>query len=348
MESRNELLTDSQRPNQLHAATYAQCPIPDRILAPFGRHALDVAFMAERVEGFRNALVELSHGQFHLLGFALSWRAKQGGDRPSLEQLAVAILRMKPRKLILGLAGACPDGLPGCLSKLPAQLMRNDDYLLLFDLLREPRAARVLWHVGRITPDLLALLHRLDPILRVRSFTAYLKTPKAVAGIEYLVAIVLKLDPGLDRVAVLRSLATVTSSQSLETWFTHWLSRSPFPTPPWAGNETLRPLTSAAELFSVALSFRNCLKGRLCNVLGGTAYYYVRTEPPSVVVELIKDPLGLWVLGTIEGVARKKIPHPIIRDLEQQLEGVGYRRVPDFAALPDSVNPMTWAVCPLF
>jgi hypothetical protein len=116
----------------------------------------------------------------------------------------------------------------------------------------------------------------------------------------------------------------------------------------WPGSETLRPLSSAAELFATALTFRNCLKGRLCNVLSGTAYYYVRTEPPSVIVELVKDSLGLWVLGTIEGVARAKIPPAILRDVESQIKAAGYRRVPDFANLPDTVNPMTWTVCPLF
>jgi hypothetical protein len=218
--------------------------ISERILGLFGDRASDVAMMADADQRFRSRLLELTSGQFHLLGFCLAWRNQVGQGQPSLDRLGQMLLCSKPRAVIIAMAGDCPDGLPGCLAKLPGRFMPDPDYLLLYRLLRERRAAWMLWHADRIGPGLLQLLDGLDPALRHWRFVEFVRTPKALAAIDYVVASVMAFCPEVDRADIVGSLAPVSTARSFEAWFNRWLERAPFPSPPWPGTASLPPITS--------------------------------------------------------------------------------------------------------
>jgi hypothetical protein len=239
------------------------------------------------------------------------------------------------------------DGLPGCLSKLPAQLMRGPDHLLRFDLLREPMAARVLWHVERITPDLLTLLDRLDPIVHKGAFVAFLKTPKAAEVIDHLLAIVLRWDPSPNRVAVLPSLAAVASPQAFENWFARWLERCPVSAAALGRHRNPAAADLGGRTVRHAFVFQNCLKSRLGRILASAAYYYVGIEHPVTVIELARAPLAGWMLGEIGARPTPRSVPPMPPPLRVNSRRRGLAGFPTSPPCPSTSIPSPGAVSPV-
>jgi hypothetical protein len=236
--------------------------------------------------------------------------------------------------------------LPGCLAKLPGRFIPDPDYLLLYRLLKESRAARLLWHADRIGSVLLQLLDWVDPALRHRRFVEFVRTPKALAPIDYLVASVMAFCPEVDRTDIVGSLASVSTARSLEAWFTRWLERAPFPSPPWPGTASLQPITSSAELIAASRSFQNCLTDRLGFVIAGYGYFYVWRESPPAVAELVRDPFAGWLVGSISGVANKTVSASLVSQIKASFAEAGFGARPDFLNCPRHVNPSCWACFP--
>jgi hypothetical protein len=310
----------------------------------FGRYGADICEMSDRNEAFRVSLLELSQERFHLIGLALALRDRSStAGQFGLGELATELTTTRPRDLIARLYGRCPFGLVGCLKKLPRRIMSGSAYLRLIVLLEEPRAAKVLWHADRLTPNMITLLQRVDPALRRSKFVGWLAVPRAVEVVDYLIAAILRARPDVERQQLLSSLARVGSASSLETWCVRWLSKAALPDPPWPGIELLRPLRTVGELKATGRRFQNCLAAKIGSVLARRRYYYVWIGPPGAVCELVNDPLIGWSVGEINGCQNTQLASRLVKKVEATFASHGIRKRPDFMTLPDHVDITTWS-----
>jgi hypothetical protein len=87
--------------------------------------------------------------------------------RQAISAIAGAV-RTQPRKGVLRTAlGPYPRGLATVLPKLDRRILSRDRYRLLLQLLAEPKAAKILWHVPRVSARLIDIMDELEPRFRL-------------------------------------------------------------------------------------------------------------------------------------------------------------------------------------
>jgi hypothetical protein len=292
---------------------------------------------------FRRSLQDLTDTQFHLIGLALALRTRVPPRRCiDLVELALQLAAGRPKRLIAQLYGVCPPGAVGCLAKLPDRLMTGRAYLCLMKLLREPRAAKILWHADTITPNMIAVLDRLDPALRTSQLVHFLRIPNAVDAIDYLTWVVSRFNPDLNRSELLRSLLHLRDSTSLERWFERRMMKGPLPPPPWEGTDEFRPLRTTREIASTGRSFINCLQLKVSSVLMNRRYYYVKDSEPHVVCELVNDPVIGWSFSDVRGVQNSAIPRRHLKEIAAVFREAGFSKLPNLSELM-RFDPNNWS-----
>lgn len=313
------------------------------LLSSFGWCAADVSDMAMASRDFQQSLLQLTPRQFHVIGLSIAvLQSSPVRAKPSLSELAELIGSVPAKQMIVQLAGRCPNGVLNCLGKLPDNILWPSTYIELLKLLDEPNAAKVLFHIDRISSNTIGLLRRLDPALRRARLVALLKVPQAATTVDFLVNTVLRIRPDVARQAVLESVASVTTAAGLENWFCGWIEKAEFPAPPWCGNGDIVPLKSKQDMLEAARIFRNCLGAKIVPVITGGRYYYFHRKQPLVAIELINDRLAGWLVVTMRGVGNKQVPAALAARIAGQFTAAGVGSLPKFDRLPRGVDPTYW------
>jgi hypothetical protein len=222
--------------------------------------------------------------------------------------------------------------------------MPRTAYFGLLNLLDESHAAKVLLHAKRITPAMISVLQKLDPILRQAKFITITKRMMSVEAIEYYVNAVLRFCPNTNRQSVLHTLASIDKPGSIENWFAHWLSKAVLPPPPWTGNDRIQPISTITDMKAAAAEFRNCLNNRIASAVFNEKYYYVYRDgrDPIGVIELSNDRLAGWVISEIKGQDNRKLPSAVRSKIINEFAAIGIRQLPRFDVLPESFSPDFW------
>jgi hypothetical protein len=107
------------------------------------------------------------------------------------------------------------------------------------------------------------------------------------------------------------------------TWFRRQIGAAPFPDPPWAGNEWLRPVRDGAALKRLARVMENCAAGYLEEILKGENYIYAVKDPPVAVVLLEYDFFCGWAIDELKGPKNRAVRGPLRRRILDAFAAAG-------------------------
>lgn len=124
------------------------------------------------------------------------------------------------------------------------------------------------------------------------------------------------------------------NTNNADDHFERLLHRLPAPSLPWAGNERLKPVTSAAELKAVALRFRNCAADyRLHLVLGYRAFYVWNGPDSMALLAINRQPNGTWAMHELKGPSNTPVSKAVVEEIRTQLAEAGISTKPSVARL---------------
>jgi hypothetical protein len=265
------------------------------------------------------------------------------GTSNFLAQIATCLLTLRPRRILEGVYGSCPDGLVGLFARLGDSPISPDPdiYRLTWSLFADPqdrqRAKFLMETQGTVTATRIRVVRHLDGILLCRSVLDRLTTPGEVASLQEAVRLIQTLVPDADDARLgqsLEALGPCTGSrrsclQSLATWTLGWLEgmqhalvAGPFP----KDDPDLRLLVGKA-LLEAGRRFRNCLPDHLGHVAIGRRLYYEWTKEPGAIIELhcLRDGRGqvYYSAGQIRGISNTRVPPEVLNAIRARLSRSG-------------------------
>jgi hypothetical protein len=254
-------------------------------LAPF--HAPEIA----RLLPFpHQQFFALSTARVHLLGLSLI-----GVDILDIDIALLAAKRWSD--VIKPLFDPPPIGLEGVLSKMALPMWSGDDYRRLWDLIGCPHALDHLLHANELTPDLIAILHELPPILRHESIVRHLHRTSEARVIAYAFE---------DKKKATRLLGAAKPIKKRERFFRKALSivskTRKFSTAPEVKHPRIQPIRTPDELRRTALRFKNCLRSHADKASSGERVFYVYEGDEPTVIMLSAGYVGEYVIEQMLGI----------------------------------------------
>ena len=212
--------------------------------------------------------------------------------------------------------------------------MAKSRYLDLIELLTEPQAAKVLWHIPKISPLMIETLIALPNAFRTRPIVEAIKDRYQLKQLLYAVTAAAKLEPDLSDKDIAASVEQAIKDRPDQTdsdepfnimdWLNKRLAKAQFPTPPWPGNTKLCPLADPKDLLQTAEKFDNCLGRQIHQVIGGRQYFYLWKGLKPAVAALDHDPIVGWVVGEILGPKNNMISHQTRAAILAEFRAVGF------------------------
>lgn len=289
----------SEKTSPIQAAKGAEFHALRRI---FGIHAVPIRHLVEDDPAFAGFILGLDRAGIHYLSLAVSYHVPD--SRAGRIDLALALRTLSRGKALERvLRRRPPPGLVKLLGRLGSAPLPASHYRSLVALLDEPRARKVLTHASSIGRRLLDGLAHLPPALRIPRLAHLAGRSNECKQIDYALAVARRWRPDLDDAALRTSLKAVREGDDINRWLEHILTRRPFATPPWNGDDQLHPIRDRRELWRVAQRFQNCLaECYLLDATLGRRFYYLWEGEEPCVVEIVPDGLIGWRVGEIEGV----------------------------------------------
>ena len=201
-------------------------------------------------------------------------------------------------------------------------------------LLNENASNQVLRHEQEITWWTIDVLRRLPEELRCTSMLNTLTSPEEADALHYVLAVLKRYLADVQINRFYQATSRIRRQDQLGEFLVSWLMKAPFPTPPWEGTETLRPVSSVAVLNDIRRSYQNCIKDYILSVLRGEAYFYEWTGNQQVIVQLEYDPIIGWMIEHMEGgVSSREVSELIRHEILDAFSTVGIKPRPDFQSV---------------
>jgi len=261
---------------------------------------------------FLTHLAEQPRGYAHylcLIRMALLARGGDGSARAEARMLQAG----NKRKLLKELFPSCPTGIVNLLPKLPSKPLLQHEYRSLLHALADKRIRKHLMHIKRIKKfDLLLASDALHFPAQFRAaamrgikdeddYEAFLRVMHAAN----------KLDLNIAEREIVQA-ADQLEARDLDDWLMGKVAERPFPTPPWAGDDEVRPVRSRAELKDAGEKFDNCLSGSrrqiryAFSVAAGFIYFYVCERMPALV-KVEHEIFWGWRIDEMEGAKNESL-----------------------------------------
>ncbi|MDX9862160.1 MAG: hypothetical protein RBS99_14715 [Rhodospirillales bacterium] len=291
------------------AAFLADVPVEIRQLTgsfgPLRWLALDLIW---QVPGFADFLeTETAQGHRPYVHACLALANASALSRAGRCRLGRAIMTAKRADLLAQLSGcAWPTSAVAALYKLEAGDLEASAYRNLARAMTVPSAAKVLSHVRNIDAGLPGLLLRLPNVLHLPGLFRLCGNGMASWTLMARVFDVMKVQRSVDRPGCLQALVAVHEPGEFEAWRWRWrsiaLDRQPFPPPPFAGDDLLRPIADNEDLRREGRCMGNCVAELAGSVLDGEAYFYHWAGKDPATVMLENDEERGWILGEALGL----------------------------------------------
>ena len=262
-----------------------------------------VASLCEADSRFLFHLAEQLPGYVHficLVRLALLRRATKTRDA---KECAHFLRSQSKKKILQHLYPAYPTGILGVLPKLQKKPLSKDEYRLLLRALSDKDMCKRLNHAKHIRKFDIYLLEILDTAPEEIEFSGFIKCIKKHSDYKYFLLIskvTRRLNIGVTQREINAASKNMDEISQLSNWFEKKIEQSPFPPPPWEGNDLIKPIRSLEQLKEVRNKFNNCLMRYIYKIVFGYSYLYVCESMPAVI-EMVKD-VGLgWEIGSIKG-----------------------------------------------
>lgn len=257
--------------------------------------------------------------------------------RADPRELSEALQYWSLRRLISEFHPDAPQGLAAALKKLDGEAWGPADYNRLLHILKAGGpGAKALQHAEIITVQMVLILDALpEPLRRAR-----LLTHVRIVQMANLVWRATKRCCGTDAQKMTRLADRLERARSTHMLFRMLIDEigvDQLAPPPIPGTDWLKPIATSSAIRSAALRFQNCLEGRIPWLLMGRgAYYEVIGEEPAIV-EIVRDKLGMWIVGEVRGHANHAVSGELWLRIRLHLEKHGafiaHKHAPDQLAL---------------
>ena len=262
-----------------------------------------VGSLCEADSRFLFHLADQSPGYVHficLVRLALLQRSTEIRDA---KECAHWICSQSKKKILQHLYPAYPTSILGVLPKLQKNPLSKNEYRRLLRALSDKDMCKRFNHAKHIRKFDIYLLEILDTAPEEIEFSGFIKCIKKHSDYKYFLLIskvTRRLNIGVTQREINAASKNMDEISQLSNWFEKKIEQSPFPPPPWEGNDLIKPIRSLEQLKEVGNKFNNCLMRYIYKIVFGYSYLYVCESMPAVI-EMVKD-VGLgWEIGSIKG-----------------------------------------------
>lgn len=278
---------------------------------------------------------ELCTQRIHLLGLSLI-----GLDILDIDIEAFAAKRwcdaIKP------LFDPGPIGLEGVLAKMTLPMWSPADYRRLWDLIGCSQALDYLLHADVLTPEHIAILHELPPILRHQSIVRHLHRMSEATVLACAFA-----DPKKARALLSKAKQSKTRKSMLGKAASIVTKTRKFTTAPDIQHPDIECIRTADELRRTALWFNNCLRNYVERASRGELAFYRHTGEEPAVIMLSASETGAYMIDQMRGLNNADLSantQEIVRTAFTKVDVVDRREAAYRASLDSCLLRLSWAV----
>jgi hypothetical protein len=234
----------------------------------------------------------------HLIALALAHL-----EAPSSPDIASLLIRGSSPQVLQHVLGRFPAGIKRALKHLPTEVLRQQNYRLLIQLLDDPDSANVLHHAYQIDDTAIRVLSDLPQKLRKPLAFALTDWPRKLNGLTDSLQFLVSQGVGANVDELVAELATVTAWPQLTGTVEFWVSKLPLPeTIPPARVANARRLDNGDEVCTLARTWRNCLASYASAIDAGhcAVYLWEDAARPAACLARRHGRLG-WFLDEVKG-----------------------------------------------
>ncbi|MBX3429723.1 MAG: hypothetical protein KF779_09090 [Hyphomonadaceae bacterium] len=277
----------------------------------------------------------LSSQRIHLLGLSLI-----GLDIVEIDIESFAAKRWAD--VIKPLFDPGPIGLGGVLDKMALPMWSPEDYRRLWGLIGCSRALGYLLHSDVLTPQRIAILHELPPILRHDSIVRHLHRVSEAIVLARAFA-----DPKKARALLSKAKQSKTRKSLLGKAANIVTKTRKFTTAPDVNHPDIECIRTADELRQTALWFKNCLRSYVERASRGELAFYRYTGEEPAVIMLSANEAGAYAIEQMRGMNNADLganTKEIIRTAFAKLDVADRREAAYRTALDTCLLSLSWAV----
>ncbi|MDE2440985.1 MAG: hypothetical protein KGP14_08150 [Betaproteobacteria bacterium] len=220
--------------------------------------------------------------------------------------------------------GHVPTGLRGALRRSGPVVLDKSFYRLLFTHLSAPPhegVVEAIQRMERVTRAKLVMLRGIPQDLCSADLTGALDAPGKAR--ELVIAVNLLTRLGVDRAGMAAALRAVRSEDELNKAMLRWSLKASSPEHPVPRSECYQPISSPLELHRLGISWGNCARRYIVDLLAGTdAFAVFEHGLKRIVVHLQRGEDGHWVKESAWG---PRNTHPA-RDTSNALDDYLFER----------------------
>jgi hypothetical protein len=278
---------------------------PGYLMVPFGWVAKPLGATLEGDPSLYPALFTLSRRRMHLMALALAhWRGEIDAS------FARLIVSGTPAAVLDAVLGHRLKGLKRALGHLPVVVLPRKSYLQLVELLEDPAAAKLIYHLESLQEGYIGLLHSIPAVLR-RVTAAAIERFGIQDGLGEGLRILAARGAAPSFDALVADLAAIRQPTQLVARLGRLVQQLPLPDlmPPAIVAEARR-LDDVGEIGRLSKRFKNCLADCYLNAVndGRTAiYYWPHALAPAVCAVNRHGRIG-WALQDAKGPENADLP----------------------------------------
>ena len=248
-------------------------------------------------------LADQSPGYVHFICLVRLALLQRSTEMRDAKESAHWICSQSKKKILQHLYPAYPTSILGVLPKLQKNPLTKNEYRRLLRALSDKDMCKRLNHAKHIRKFDIHLLDIMDNVPEEFQFSGFMNCIKKQSDYKYflfLVRVIRHLNMEVTQREINAASKNMNKMSQLSDWFKKKIEQSPFPPPPWEGNDFVKPICSRKQLKEARSKFRNCLMSYTPKIVLGYSYFYVCESVPAVI-EMVKD-VGLgWEIGEMEG-----------------------------------------------
>ena len=261
-----------------------------------------VVSLCEADSRFLFHLADQSRGYVHFICLVRLALLQRSTEMRDVKECAHWICSQSKKKILQHLYPACPTGILGVLPKLQKKPLSKDEYRLLFRALSDKDMCKRFNHVRHIRKFDIHLLEILDNAPKELQFSGFINYIKKHSDYKYflcLAKIIRHLNIEVTQREINAASKNMNKMSQLSDLFNKKIKHSPFPPPPWEGNDFVKPVCSREQLKEVRRNFNNCVMDYIPKIVLGYSYFYICESMPAVI-EMVKDAGVGWEIGSME------------------------------------------------
>ena len=280
-----------------------------------------VVSLCEADSRFLFHLADQSRGYVHFICLVRLALLQRSTEMRDAKECAHWICSQSKKKILQHLYPACPTGILGVLPKLQKKPLSKDEYRLLFRALSDKDMCKRLNHVRHIRKFDIHLLEILDNVPEEFKFSGFINCIKKQSDYKYflfLVKVIRRLNIEVTQSEINVVSKNMNKISQLSDWFKKKIEQSPFPPPPWEGNDFVKPICSRKQLKEVRRKFNNCVMGYTHKVVLGYSYFYICESIPAII-EMVQDVSLGWEINEMEGGSHERKARNLRRHYDDRI-----------------------------